>query len=1819
MITNSKIENKILDEFDDEGLNKLKLNDKNNSNSNNKNNSSSSNNNNSSSSGNNNKESTSGEESDDEHTGSSSSTAAMELHRYKISQECPVDFEDDYDEESSSFDEEDEDSAAEEESNGGKLIPNPNDKKKKRSSTKKTPSDKKSSAKSKNKETSANPIQNCQLMESGTLFSPTEFVKSSTANPTKSPVQPMKLSSMLGLSELGTSNVLTVQNPQPISEPTKNNSNSNNSSNTNNSDSNSSNYNNSNSNNSNGDSTKVKTTTLNSWDAPPLANVLPDPSYCQDIVDSENNFIVPSVKHTILDVDNLFNNLIQNNNSNTTNNDFKSSTMIGKPFSSGDGSTSPLISGLSTSSIIPNGNINLTSEQQQQQQGIPESEIPIDIKVLQLSGSRMFFNRELSELIYFYRILYEAYNPTYPILERVRFIAITSQNLDMYFCKRALKLRLGYISTRKTLKPEEHYINMVLNTTRNLINEIYNLYMNILAPELSNNNVFIIKYSDLTEPEKVQLRGFFLQHVFPLMTPLVVDAGHPFPNLSNLSLNIAVLLKHDEDTTRFVRIKVPQRIPRFVHIKQRSNYSIIPMEEIILANLDTLFPNTKILTKSLFRVSRHNDLKLSGEDQANDLLELIKTELHKRKFAPMVRLEVSHNMPAEILDMLKTQLALDAYDVYVINGPLGLQDLFELCKLNLPHLKFQPWVPHIPSRLVNLAKYPSEDIFSVIRKGELLVNLPYLSFNSSVQFFIESAVKDPKVLAIKIAIYRTNSNSQLIRALCEAASHKEVMVLVDLKASGDEEQNTKFARLLEQAGCHVSYGLVGLKTHAKIAMVVREEENGLREYLNISTGNYNASTSDVYADICLFSCDPDLGEDMCNLFNYLTGYSRVSSFKKLLIAPMNMRSTLIQLIDNEAKNAREGKDATINAVMNGLDDKRLVNALYQASIAGVKITLVVRGRCRILPGIKGISENIKVISILGRFLEHSRIYCFHNNGKPKGYIASADWLHRNLKRRVEVMVPVDDANNIKQLYEIINVYCNDSNAWEMLSDGRYKKRSSPIDEDSQTQFMKQTNQKHPVICHYKIVNYKQQNFQTDSSALILGLLINLIVLVAIINWVYNLFSGHSSSEHTKNSGAKVASRTSKKRRDHLEEMSSESTNKLKRVLDNNDADDIDEEDGDVSMNRKFESMSEDEETPGMCCECTDQPSVVLCVECKDELCEVCSISIHRRGSRRSHTFKNKYNVEFTFEQLNSGDQRNPPLHSKEEIQNNHNSSSNNNNSNIEMDDNNNKNSSSISSNNNINSSLNSMYRGTSIILNPLPFHHTNQQRNGGGPNNHQINNHHKDEDQEIDEDEEKFIHKNENFTDFVPKLSKDWFIDRSKYIPVRLNIRERNDLRLLEAALHVSEYTDKIDIIHVGGSKSKRINEQLRSMCAILSGLLVASDFKKGQQLVENKDFFENEEFFQNVFEIGRRHKIMNPAKMRTEYGKMIHLLQDAADDDVKKNLSGLNMIKPLKTVYLFLSERNGLKLLEDPLLELATREVLADNKSRPQIQREIREKEHAIKTLSRRHSSSLLRSEEIEVCIYSICDNHTFLRENRDPVKKMKRLLKEYFDPNHSEKGFSLALEHGVGGARLSHNHRKQYNYVYQSLSLWQRILHDMFKLWYLAEIDLLGGHRYQLSNTGQGLNRIQPCPNVGKMMHSILRQTQQKVGDDWVGSSVIHLGDHNVPNSLVFIDKYTQISRILSPIILTIEYIPKITDPNLIAYIKNTFGSVETLTKIILCDFFKHAFDGSGADNFFDAGSCIDGRLTSAWQWSAQIAKKPYYPIFLLAGFSGFDGSFN
>ena len=465
------------------------------------------------------------------------------------------------------------------------------------------------------------------------------------------------------------------------------------------------------------------------------------------------------------------------------------------------------------------------------------------------------------------------------------------------------------------------------------------------------------------------------------------------------------------------------------------------------------------------------------------------------------------------------------------------------------------------------------------------------------------------------------------------------------------------------------------------------------------------------------------------------------------------------------------------------------------------------------------------------------------------------------------------------------------------------------------------------------------------------------------------------------------------------------------------------------------------------------------------------------------------------------------------------------------------------------------------------------------------------------------------------EASQAAFVERAKYVPLRLTAEERKWLRLLEAALHVSEYTDKVDIVSYK-SKTQRITRQLREICAILTGLVVATDYKTGQRLCVDRDFKHNEAFFQDVFEIGRRHKVMNPEKMRSEYGKMVYLLQDSQSPEVQELLE-FRLVKPLKTVHSFLKERGGERLLADANMELATAEIMHEGLPRHEVQRMIKKKERAREHIASKYQSATLSKEDILQCLYSIADNNAYLRFNRDPVDKMLGYLSHFFNPNAIEGGFSLAITMGLHGARLSHNHQKQYAYASQSMMLWREVSNDMFKLWYLAEADLLSEtSRYDLTNTGQGLNRVQSAPRVGKAMHSILAQCQRKLGS-WVGSSVVHLGDHNVPNALMFIDKYTQVSRILNPVVLVIEHIPSLAkDAGLKAYIDAQFGGVEHAQKTILCDFLRFAFDGSGAENFFDAGSCIDGRLTSAWNWCSKIEKKPYYPLFKLAGFTGFDG---
>ncbi|KAJ3349767.1 hypothetical protein HDU83_000304 [Entophlyctis luteolus] len=465
----------------------------------------------------------------------------------------------------------------------------------------------------------------------------------------------------------------------------------------------------------------------------------------------------------------------------------------------------------------------------------------------------------------------------------------------------------------------------------------------------------------------------------------------------------------------------------------------------------------------------------------------------------------------------------------------------------------------------------------------------------------------------------------------------------------------------------------------------------------------------------------------------------------------------------------------------------------------------------------------------------------------------------------------------------------------------------------------------------------------------------------------------------------------------------------------------------------------------------------------------------------------------------------------------------------------------------------------------------------------------------------------------------DWFVNRAKYIPLRLTLSERKFLRLLEAALNVSEYTDKIDILTYS-NKTRRQVAQIQELCSIISGLVLAADYKVGQQLFKDKNFEDNEEFFRDILlvELGRRHKIMNPEKMRNVYGKMIYVLQDSQIAEVKDLLS-FSLVGPIKTVYSVLEAGGALALLEDDLIVQATKEIIATpGNGRMQVQKDIKAKERAIETLGRRYANSQINSDQIKQCLYSIGDNHAFLRTNRDPCDKMISYLKLNFNPEKPEGPYTLAIQAGRGGARLSHDHKKQYNYVIQSLTLWREILHDMFMLWYLAESDLLSDtNPYRLRDTGQGLNRLQAAPKTSRLMHTILHRAQQKVGY-WVGSSVIHMGDTNVPNALMFIDKYTQIYRILLPIVRCLDSIDELANSNegIAQYFDRTFGGIESLKKLILSDFFRHAFDGSGADNFFSAGSCIDGRLTSAWNWCSTIEKKEYFHVFLLSGFVGFDG---
>lgn len=629
---------------------------------------------------------------------------------------------------------------------------------------------------------------------------------------------------------------------------------------------------------------------------------------------------------------------------------------------------------------------------------------------------------------------------------------------------------------------------------------------------------------------------------------------------------------------------------------------------------------------------------------------------------------------------------------------------------------------------------------------------------------------------------------------------------------------------------------------------------------------------------------------------------------------------------------------------------------------------------------------------------------------------------------------------------------------------------------------------------------------------------------------------------------------------------------------------------------------------GMCSECGDQVSSLACEQCEDDFCDVCFKAMHRKGARKVHTTKR---LREDPSKAEDGSHHN----------NNNNNVNNTSNGNNDTEEEKEKDKEEDEEDDTSEPSNKRLFTTTTRFTNPT----TNTYDRYNVFNNYGIFG-----------KQSSYYNKGDNVVlnkpppppesafpanKYIPVVTKDgpWFEERTKYIPLRLTLEERKTLRLLESSLHVCDYTDRVDVPTLAASKAKRIVQQLKEICAILCGLRASIDLESGTEMVTNRDFTAHVEFFQSIFEIGRRHKIMNPEKMRTEYGKMVYLLQDSMTTEIQ-DLIKFSMVRPVLTVHSYLSERGAAAMLHDPYMEIATREIIPDGKDRYDIQHEIKQKEKAIKMLSKKYVSDKLSSTEIERCLYSIGDNHSFLREARDPIDKMIVYLTTYFSPDHIEGDYSLAIAAGINGARLTHNHARQYHYVLQSLTLWREVTHDMFKLWILAEQDLLeSGNNYRLKDTGQGLNRIQAAHRISKAMTGIVHKVQARVGDNWVGSSVVHLGDHNVPNALMFIDKYTQISRILNPIIIALRRVADLMkDEQLRDYVEDKFGSMENCRKQILWDFFKFAFDGSGADNFFDAGSCIDGRLTSAWHWCSQIDKKPFYPIFLLTGFIGFDGQF-
>ena len=675
-----------------------------------------------------------------------------------------------------------------------------------------------------------------------------------------------------------------------------------------------------------------------------------------------------------------------------------------------------------------------------------------------------FFDRELSWLKFNKRVLELAQDEDLPVIERASFAAIFANNLDEFFMVRVagLKRRIDTgiaVTAASGLSPRQQ-LRAISEQAHRLQDEHAHYIIDHILPDLAKEQIVLLSWDKLTAAEQERLSRYYRQQVFPVLTPLAVDPAHPFPYISGGSLNLAVLVENPASgKSHFARVKVPGNLNRLVPVDDLTEdestnvrYGFITMENLIIAHLESLFPGMIIKEARSFRVTRNEDIDVE-EDDAENLLNAMEKELLRRRFGPPIRLEISDETSPFLSQLLADQLRVSADEVYRLPAPLDATVLFELGGIDRPDLKYRPFIPTTNRQIAEVESSRAQDIFAAIRERDILLHHPYDSFSTSVQAFLAQAAADPKVLAIKQTLYRTSSKSPIIDALIDAAhAGKQVLALVEIKARFDEDANIAWARKLERAGVHVVYGIVGRKTHCKISLVVRQEADGLKRYCHVGTGNYNPKTARQYTDLGLLTCDPVVGQDLTRLFNQLSGYAPKSSFHRLLVAPRTIRTGLIQRIRREEDAARAGKEAWIKIKVNAIVDEKTIDALYRASQAGVKIDIVERGICALKPGVPGLSENIRVRSILGRFLEHSRIYAFCNSdgpqigegpvSGPEVWIGSADLMHRNLDRRVEALVRITDPDQINELISYVDLQMADSTAsWHMQPDGTYIRHS----------------------------------------------------------------------------------------------------------------------------------------------------------------------------------------------------------------------------------------------------------------------------------------------------------------------------------------------------------------------------------------------------------------------------------------------------------------------------------------------------------------------------------------------------------------------------------------------------------------------------------------------------------------------------------------------------------------------------------------------------------------------------------------------------------